>query len=63
MWFGADAEDALAFVLGMMGWMLHGLDDAGRGRALRNLRATVDAHDTGHRVCYDSATWIITATR
>ena len=63
MWFGADAEDALAFVLGLMGWMLDGLDDAGRSRALRNLRATVNAHEGGHGVCYDSATWMITATR
>ena len=45
-----------------MGWMLHGLDAGGRGRALRNLRATVNAHDTGHGVVYQSATWLITAT-
>jgi len=50
-------------VLGLMGWMLHGLDAGGRGRALRNFRATVNAHDTGHGVVYQSATWLITATR
>jgi len=63
MWFGSDAEDACAFALGLMGWMLDGLDDAGRGRALRDLRATVNAHDTGHGVFYQSAAWIITAAR
>jgi SAM-dependent methyltransferase len=63
MWFGSDAEDAHAFVLGLMGWMLHGLDAGGRSRALRNLRATLNAHNTGHGVVYQSATWLITATR
>jgi hypothetical protein len=27
MWFGDDADDAHRFVLGLMGWMLEGLDD------------------------------------
>ena len=35
MWFGNDADDAHRFVLGLMGWMLEGLDDAGRARASR----------------------------
>ncbi len=63
MWFGAGAEDAHAFVLGLMGWMLNGLDDAGRNRALDNLHATVRAHDTGRGVFYQSATWLIRASR
>jgi SAM-dependent methyltransferase len=63
MWFGADAEDARVFVLGLMGRMLHGLDDAGRNRALDNLHATVRAHDTGHGVFHQSATWLIHASR
>lgn len=63
MWFGSDAEDAYRFVLGLMGWMLAGLDDYMRGQALGNLRATVTAHDTGHGVLYQSATWLIRATR
>ena len=32
MWFGNDAEDAYQFVLGLMGWMLEGLDGAGRAQ-------------------------------
>jgi SAM-dependent methyltransferase len=63
MWFGADAENAHAFVLGMLGWMLRGLDETARGQALDNLRATIAAHDTGHGVFYQSATWLICATR
>ena len=40
MWFGTDADDAHEFVLGLLGWMLEGLDDAGRARALDALRST-----------------------
>jgi SAM-dependent methyltransferase len=63
MWFGADADDAHRFVLGLMGWMLQGLDDAGRARALEALRTTMAAHQTGSGVVFGSAAWIITATR
>jgi hypothetical protein len=63
MWFGSEAEDAHAFVLGLLGWMLNGLDGNERGQALANLRATLTAHDAGHGVCYQSATWLIRATR
>ena len=49
--------------LGLLGWMLAGLDEAGRGQALGNLRATLTAHDTGHGVLYQSAAWLIRATR
>ncbi|HET6297502.1 MAG TPA: class I SAM-dependent methyltransferase [Kribbella sp.] len=63
MWFGADADDAQRFVLGLLGWMLEGLDDEGMRRALDNLTATLTAHDTGHGVLYGSAAWTIRATR
>ena len=63
MWFGTGADDAHRFVLGLLGWMLRGLDDAGRSSALDNLRATVTAHDTGHGCVYQSAAWLIRATR
>ncbi len=63
MYFGADTEDAYRFVVGLSGWMLEGLDEAGRARALDALRATIAAHDTGHGVIYDSAAWIITACK
>jgi hypothetical protein len=63
MWFGNDADDAYRFVLGLLGWMLEGLDDAGRARALDGLRSTAAAHETDHGVTYGSAAWIIRATR
>jgi SAM-dependent methyltransferase len=63
MWFGDDPDDAYRFALGLMGWMLQGLDDNGRTRALDNLRRTLTAHDTGHGVLYDSATWTTSAHR
>lgn len=62
MWFGTDADDAFGFVREFFGWMLEGLDDAGRGRALDALRATMAVHhDAGLGVCFDSATWIVRA--
>ena len=63
MWFGADADGAQRFAIGLLGWMLDGLDDDGKQRAVENLAATLTAHDTGHGVLYGSATWTIQATR
>jgi SAM-dependent methyltransferase len=63
MWFGADADDAFDLVAGLLGWMLEGLDDDGQASALEALRATVAAHATADGVWYDSAAWIIRATR
>lgn len=63
MWFGADAEDAHRFVLGLMGWMLQGLDETGRARAVDGLRTTMAAHQTGDGVVFGSAAWTITAIR
>jgi SAM-dependent methyltransferase len=61
MYFGPNVEDAYGFVLGLLGWILEGLDEAGRQRALAALRASLVAHDSGHGVSYGSAAWIITA--
>lgn len=63
MHFGADAEAAYRLVTGLLGWMLDGLDDTARERALTDLRATIEAHQTPDGVLYPSATWLITATR
>jgi SAM-dependent methyltransferase len=63
LWFGNDADDAYRFVLGLLGWMLEGLDDAGRARALDGLRSTVAAHGTDRGVIYGSAAWLTSATR
>jgi SAM-dependent methyltransferase len=63
MWFGHDANDATQFVLGLLGWMLDGLDDVGRTRALDALHASISSHDTPDGVVYDSAVWTIRAVR
>jgi hypothetical protein len=63
MSFGNNADDAHQFVLGLMGWMLQGLDDAGRRRAVDALRATMAAHETSDGVVFGSAAWTIRATR
>ncbi|WP_432194010.1 class I SAM-dependent methyltransferase [Streptomyces sp. bgisy027] len=63
MHFGADAEDAYRFVVGLLAWMLDDLDDTGRARALAALRATIEGHQEPEGVLYPSATWLVTATR
>ncbi|MDP9332085.1 MAG: methyltransferase domain-containing protein [Actinomycetota bacterium] len=63
MWFGTDAVDAYRFVLGLLGWMLEGLDDDGRARALDALHSTMAKHETPDGVIFDSAVWVIRATR
>jgi SAM-dependent methyltransferase len=63
MWFGRDTDDAYQVLSGQMEWMLTGLDDSGRARALADLRATIDAHRTRDGVLFESATWTIRAVR
>ncbi|MFI5666113.1 class I SAM-dependent methyltransferase [Streptomyces sp. NPDC051704] len=63
MWFGEDAADAERFTLGMLGWMLDGLDERDRRRAVDDLRATLAAHESDSGVLYASEVWIIRATR
>lgn len=63
LWFGKDTEEAHRFVVGLMGWMLQGLDESGRARALEALHATLAAHATSGGVLYGSAAWTISAKR
>lgn len=63
MWFGTDADDAHGFVLGLLGWMLEGLDDDGRAHALDALRSRMATHETPDGVVFDSAVWLVRATR
>jgi SAM-dependent methyltransferase len=62
MYFGRDVDEAHALVLGLLGFLLEGLDESGRRRALDDLRATIAAHATRDGVLYPSATWLVTAT-
>jgi len=61
MWFGEDAVAATGFILGLMGWMLEGLDEAGRVRATGALHDVMAAHETPDGVLLGSAAWITTA--
>jgi len=63
MYFGREAEDAYQFVAEMLHWMLDGLDERGRAQALGDLRTTIEEHESGQGVVYDSAAWLITARR
>jgi SAM-dependent methyltransferase len=62
MWFGEDVRDALQFIVGLMGWMLEGLDPAGRSRALEDLEHRLASHRSSDGVRFESATWTIRAT-
>jgi SAM-dependent methyltransferase len=63
MWFGADADDTVPFLLGQVGWMLDGLDDSARRSALDDLRTRVEAHQGPDGVTFGSACWLVTARR
>lgn len=52
IWFGVRSRRRARFVLGLMGWMLDGLDDTGRKRALDALRATVTAHASSDGITF-----------
>ncbi len=63
MWFGADIDDALRFILGQVGWMLNGLDDSGRRRAIDDLSSRIARHQGLNGVTFGSACWLVTASR
>jgi len=63
MGFGPDAATAYDFIIGLLSWMLDGLDEAERARALGDLRSTVAAHEGEDGVQFGSAMWLITAVR
>ncbi len=63
MWFGDGVDDAFELVLAISGWMLDGVDDATRSRALDALRASLAQHATPDGVRYDSAAWLVRADK
>jgi SAM-dependent methyltransferase len=63
MWFGDRVPDTLAFLLGAAGWMLEGLGDDERGRAVDDLTARIEAHRGPDGVTFGSAAWLVTAHR
>lgn len=63
MYFGATADEATAFMHGFNAWMLADADEATRRRALDALATTMREHEGPDGVTFDSAMWLITATR
>ena len=63
MWFGTDPDHAHRMVIGLMGWMLDGLDADGRVVARDALQRTMEAHHTSDGVRFGSSAWIIRARR
>jgi SAM-dependent methyltransferase len=58
---GADPGHAYDWALGLLAWMLDGLDGPAQDRARRVLRRTIDTHHGRDGVRFASATWLITA--
>lgn len=65
LFWGKDADVAYEFIsdVGPTRGMLHDLDDAGKAKALDNLRELMNKHVTPEGVLLDSRSWLITATR
>jgi hypothetical protein len=49
--------------LGLLGWMLDGLNSDARQRAQQQLRHTIDAHTGADGVTFAAAVWLITGRR
>jgi SAM-dependent methyltransferase len=63
MWFGSDADEATAFVGGLMAWMLADLDEARRRQVWDELHAAMAAHEGPDGVELGSAAWLVSAVR
>ncbi len=63
MHYGADADDAHAFVLGLLGWMLDGRSDIDRQRLSDVLHSVLVEHEGPSGVEFASATLLVTATK
>jgi hypothetical protein len=59
---GATAHDAVLRLLGLND-RLADLDATAAAQARTQLRATLDAHDTGDGVYFDSRAWLVSARR
>jgi len=62
---GSDADDAYAFIgtSGVVRGLLEGLPPELQEQGRKNLRASLEEHDTGRGVVYGSAAWLYTGTK
>lgn len=65
MELGADAEDAFQFFSSsaLVSWLLEGVDDAGRAKAMDNLRTAFKEAEGPDGVLLGTSAWLITATK
>lgn len=63
MRFGDTAARAHDFILGQLGWLVADLDETSRRAALAELLRTMQEHETGDGVQFESAMWLISARR
>ena len=61
MVYGNTVEEAHAFVLGFLGWMLEGQDERQRARSTEALRDVLATHATAEGILVGSAAWLISA--
>lgn len=62
---GADAEDAFKFFASsaLVSWLLEGVDDAGRAKAMDNLRSVFKEADGPEGVLLGASAWLISARK
>ncbi|WP_377640795.1 class I SAM-dependent methyltransferase [Oryzobacter terrae] len=61
--YGRDPDHAYALLIGLLGWMLETRAPDDRAAAAEALRTTLGLHHGSRGVQFDSATWLVTATR
>ena len=61
MAYGRSVDEAHAFLVGLLGWMVEGQGDEQRAASFEALRTALTAHATTDGVRFDSAAWLVTA--
>ena len=61
--YGRTVDEAHAFLLGLLGWMLEDQEPSRRAASVEALRATLAAHETDDGIRFGSAAWLVTARR
>lgn len=61
--YGRTVDEAFAFLLGLLDWMMADHDAEQRAASTEALAKTLAAHRTDHGVRFDSSAWLVTARR